>query len=211
MRVKALAAAAALCLGLSLGGCISLFPKTTPAQLYSFGDSGPSNATASGGQTVNVLRAATSFPLAIGSDRILTTNGEEAAYIGGSRWVSPAAVLFDQAETRAFDQSAGPVRLLEPGEMGSAAAELRLEVQRFEVRYPGSMTAAPAVVVRVRAVLTGLGAGHGIAVNTFESRQQTQENRVGDIVTGFDAATSDVLNQIVSWTDAQIAQTQPTG
>ena len=207
-----LAAAAAVSLSLTLGGCISLFPKSVPAQLYSFGAGAPSQApVGTMGPQVNVLRVMTTFPAAAGGDRILTVDGQQIAYISGSRWVAPATVLFDQAETQAFDTNPGPARLIQRGEMVHAEAELRLDVEAFEARYPGSLTASPTVVVRVRAVMTGLGNRNVVQAQTFESRQPADGNRVGEIVRGFDTATNDVLGQVVAWANQQAASMPPEG
>jgi len=196
----------AVALSLGLGGCISLFPKAPPAQLYAFGSSAPAQHSANAGApSFTVLRAVTGFAQAAAGDRILTTSGQEAAYIAGSRWVSPASVLFDQAETRAFEADDGPAKLIRRGEIAGAAAELRLEVQTFEARYSGGWSAAPTIVVQVRAVLIDLADRRVIDAKTFESRQAIGENRVGQIVRGFDAATVDVLSRIVAWTDGQAA------
>jgi cholesterol transport system auxiliary component len=198
-----LAVLAAASVSLVLAGCVNVFPKATPAQLYAFGQAAPQPAEPTGPQ-VNVLRAATVFAPAAAGDRILTANGQEAAYIGGSRWVSPAAVLFDQAELRAFQASSGPARLVQHGELVSAQAQLRLQVETFEARYPGARDKPPTVVVRVRANLSGLGDRTTLLARTFESQQRAGANRVGEIVRSFDVATADVLGQIVAWTNQQV-------
>jgi cholesterol transport system auxiliary component len=198
---RSLAVLAAATLSLGLGGCISVFPKATPAQLYTFGVTMPAtHAANAGAPAFNVMRAVTAFAPESAGDRILTMEGQRAAYIAASRWVSPASVLFDAAETRAFDADDGPARLIRRGEIAGAPAELRLEVQTFEVSYHG---AAPTVVIEVRAVLVGLNSRQVIDTKTFASHQTVSDNRVGEIVQGFDAATIDVLGQIVAWTDSQ--------
>lgn len=202
----------AVALSLGLGGCVSLFPKTPPAQLYVFGSAVPAQHSANAGApSFNVLRAVTGFAQAAASDRILTISGQEAAYIAGSRWVSPASVLFDQAETRAFEADDGPAKLIRRGEIAGASAELRLEVQTFEARYSDGRKAAPTVVVQVRAVLIGLADRRVIDAKTFESSQAVGDNRVGEIVRGFDAATVDALSRIVAWTDGQAAAAAAKG
>ena len=210
---RALAALAVAALSLALGGCISVFPKALPAQLFAFGTSFPAaQAADTGAPPFNVMRSTTTFTQAAGGDRILTTNGQQAAYIAANRWVSPAPFLLDQAETRAFDASPGPAKLIRRGEIAGAATELRLEVQTFEARYPGSLKAAPTVVVQVRAVLISLTDRRVVGTKIFESRQTLGDNRVGEIVRGFDVATVDVLSQIVAWTDSQAAAvTTPAG
>jgi cholesterol transport system auxiliary component len=211
--VKPSRALAAAALSLALGGCISVFPKAPPAQLYAFGTDFPAaQAADTGAAPFNVMRSSTSFTQAAGGDRILTTNGQQAAYIAANRWVSPATMLFDQAETRAFDANPGPAKLTRRGEIAGAAAELRLEVQTFEARYPGNLKAAPTVVVQVRAVLISLADRRVVGTKIFKSRQALGDNRVSEIVRGFDAATVEVLSQIVGWTDGLAsAVTPPAG
>jgi cholesterol transport system auxiliary component len=125
------------------------------------------------------------------------------AYIAGSRWVSPATILFDEAETRAFEADPGPARLMRRGEISDATAELKLEVQTFEARYPGDMRAAPTVVVEVRATLIATADRHIIDEKTFETRKPADDNRVSAIVRSFDAATIESLSQIAAWTDSE--------
>jgi cholesterol transport system auxiliary component len=210
---KALASATLAAMTVGLAGCISVFPKATPAQLYDFGRTFPSqHAPNTGAPTFNVARSLTAFTRPALGDKILTTNGNQVAYIAGSRWVSPAALLFDEAEERAFDADDGPARLMRRGEMSGAVAELKLEVQTFEARYPGDLKAAPTVVIEVRATLTAANDRHIIDQKTFTSKQPIGDNRVGEIVRGFDAGSVEVLSQIASWTDAEagaITQGQP--
>lgn len=192
----------ALCAALLLGltGCISLFPKVPPAQLYQFGVA-PAPAQSPAAGSFNVLHLTTGFTLPAEGDQILTTNGAEAAYIAGSRWVAPATTLFDQAEQQAFDQSGGVARLLHRGDPASAPIGLTLEVQSFEARYGGDPKAAPTIVVTVHAMLTSGADRRVLGDQTFVSRIQASDNRVSAIVDAFNAATNDVLTRIVGWTD----------
>jgi cholesterol transport system auxiliary component len=192
----------ALCAALLLGltGCISLFPKVPPAQLYQFGVA-PAPAQSPAAGSFNVLHLTTGFTLPAEGDRILTTNGTEAAYIAGSRWVSPASTLFDQAEQQAFDQSGGVARLLHRGDPAMAPIGLTLEVQSFEARYNGDPKAAPTIVVTVHAMLTSAADRRVLGDETFVSRIQASDNRVSAIVDAFNVATNEVLTKIVGWTD----------
>ncbi|HRD46080.1 MAG TPA: ABC transporter, partial [Caulobacter sp.] len=100
MRRLAIAVLAVAAVGLS--GCISLFPKAEPAQLYRLQAKTTAEA-APAGPPFGVLRLTTAFPRASAGDRILTIgDGGQAAYIAGARWVSPAAVMFDEQTSLAF-------------------------------------------------------------------------------------------------------------
>src|SRR6185312_15473400 len=145
-------AGVALCAA-ALSGCISLLPKSKPAQLYRFGV--PTAAAAPAAPAPNavaVFLTNGTFQEEASDDRILTVSGGKAAYIAQSRWVAPAEVLFDQAVGKAFDAS--PVRLIARGQQGRFAYALRLDVRDFETRYDSGSKDAPTVVVRLHAALT---------------------------------------------------------
>ena len=194
---------------LALSGCISLLPKTKASQLYRFGQA--TNAGASSpmvpGQ-VGVLRAGGLFQREAAGDRILTVTDGKVAYIAETRWVAPAAVLWDEAVLAAFDADPGPVRLVSRGEPASVAYVLRLDVRNFEARYDHGAKAAPTVVVRVRGAIT-LGVDRStVAERIFEKQVTASDNRVGAIVPAYDRAVAEVLKEIVAWTTEQ-SKAQP--
>jgi cholesterol transport system auxiliary component len=198
MKTLSRAALLAPLLPLLLGGCISLFPKTAPVQMYRFGDQVPAPAApaAPAAARVLVFKGPVTFPPASAGDRILTTTGAESAYIGGARWVAPAAVLFDTALLKAFDAPGSP-RLVERGEPLAAASTLRLDVRAFEARYPG-----PVATVRVRAVLIRNADRSLIAEKMFDTAVPAGDNRQGAIVAAFDTAVSQELQAVRDWTAA---------
>jgi cholesterol transport system auxiliary component len=197
-RPARLLVAATLCL--ALGGCISVFPKAKPAQLYRF-DGGPAQADttlpAPGARVV--ARGNLRFQAAASTDRILTVTGPDTAYIAGARWVSPAPVLFEEALIRAFQTSTGP-RLAEGGSTLRATQVLNLDVESFESRYDQGDKAAPEVVVQVRAQLLRSTDRSVIGEQLFTSAQRAGDNRVGPIVQAYDEAVHDVLGKLVAWT-----------
>jgi cholesterol transport system auxiliary component len=204
-KPRLIAAGALLAASLGLNGCVTVFPKAPPAQLYRFGAAPPTPdaKAAEGGSPFNLQLAQTLFARAAQSDSILTSNGTETAYLAGSRWVSPAAVLFDEALDRAFDAAGGPARLVPRGGLGSSGASLKLDVQIFEARYSGPKNAAPTVVVRVHGILTPTADRRLLAERTFEADKPAGDNRVGAIVTAFDEAATQVVGEIVVWTELQ--------
>jgi cholesterol transport system auxiliary component len=203
-RVRAfLNLAAAGALALSLTGCISLLPKSNPAQLYRFGFGEPQAAAQPASlSSVGVLRAPGQFQHESAGDRILTVTGERAAYIAASRWVAPAEVLFDEAVSRAFDAGGGRVRLVGRGEPGHVDYALRLDVRNFETDY--AQGEAPTVLIRVRAVLSRDRSAPPVAERVFEARVPATENRVSTIVAAYDRALSQVLGQIIAWTNSSV-------
>jgi cholesterol transport system auxiliary component len=191
---------AALALPLVLGGCISVFPKTPPVQMYRFdGPAAPAASAAPAAAPAMVLKGPTAFPPAAGGDRILTVTGSESAYIGGARWVAPAATLFDAALLKTFDAPGAP-RLVERGEPLSAPSTLRLDVRAFEARYPG-----PVATVQLRAVLIRNADRALIAEKMFDAEVPAGDNRQTAIVAAFNQAVAQALTGVRDWT----AQTAP--
>lgn len=198
-RRLALAALAVAALGLS--GCISLFPKAEPSQLYRL-EAKAAPAAAPAGRPFGVLRLTTGFPRASAGDRILTVSGGgQAAYIAGARWVSPASVMFDEQTALAF-QTGGRARLITRGDVVMADYTLKLDVHAFEAIYDRGPKAAPEIVITVRGVITDAGDRTLVGDRTFTARVRAGDNRVSAIVPAFDRALSQVLNELVGWVNA---------
>jgi len=196
LRLAAICACAA-----ALAGCISLLPKSKPAQLYRFGPpaAAAQSAASPSPRAVAVFRTNGTFQGESADDRMLAVTGGKAAYVAQSRWVAPASVLFDEAVSEAFDAS--PIRLIARGQQGRFAYALRLDVRNFEARYDGGPDAAPTVVVRVHAALNKADQTV-VGEQIFEARAPAADNRVGAIVAAYDQALGEVLAKIVRWTAA---------
>lgn len=190
-------AVAALCVGLS--GCISLFPKAKPVQTYRFGV-GDAPLAAAPSNAVSVVKGATSFPRAAAGDRILTVTGAETAYIAEARWTSAAALQFDDAVERAFDSRPGGPRLITRGDIVTGEINLRLDVDTFEARYLSGPDAAPTVVVSMRATLVRTRDRAVMGERVFTAQKRAADNRVGAIVSAFDAAVKESVGSLVDWT-----------
>jgi cholesterol transport system auxiliary component len=203
MRSPALRFAVAAASALALSACVSLLPKSKPANLYRFGQPVAAEAmTAPVGQ-VGVLKTSAGFQRESAGDRLLTITDGKAAYIAETRWVAPAAVLWDEAVIAAFDADPGRVRVISRGEPASAAYILRLDVRNFEAHYDRGPKAAPTVVVRVRALITATAGGSPISEKIFEKRVTAGDNRVGAIVPAYDRAVAGVLAEVIAWTNEQ--------
>jgi cholesterol transport system auxiliary component len=187
-----------------LAGCISLFPKTEPAQLYRFGATTPQvRETATGEPGFGVLLTATGFDRAAASDRILTVTGMQAAYIKDARWVTSSVSLFDSAVQRAFDADKGPARLVDRAEITHADYLLKLDVRTFEVRYDHGQAATPTIVVEVHAALDRTHDRIVVGDRSFKAAVTASDNRVGAIAEAFDQAVAEVLGDLVAWVNAR--------
>lgn len=196
-RGAMLAAAASL-----LAGCISLFPKADPAQLYRFGATTPQpQEMASGAPSFGVFLAATGFDRAAAGDRILTVSGTQAAYIKDARWVTSSVGLFDSALQRAFDADQGPARLVDRAEIAPIDYVLKLDVRTFEARY--DQAASPTIVVEVHAALDRTHDRIVVGDRSFKASVPASDNRVGAIAEAFDQAVARILGELVAWVDAR--------
>jgi cholesterol transport system auxiliary component len=186
---------------LSAPGCVSLLPKTAPAQLYVFtyqGDGEPP-ATGDTAAKVGVILPPPNFPRAAAGDQILTFKGSEAAFIGQSRWLSPASALFQDAMEAAFVRSP-TTRVVRRTDAGAGVMTLRLDVGRFDTDY--SAGAAPTVRVSVKATLIQRNGDFG-AEHLFTADSPTTENRVSAIVAAYSVAVTKVVGETRAWVEQE--------
>lgn len=190
-------ALAAVCL--ALAGCVSLFPKAKPVQMYRFGMI-DAVAGAPAVRSTAVLKGAVGFPAAAAGDRMLTATGAETAYIAEARWVSPAQVMFDDAIERAFDARPDGPRLVTRGDQQDAAMVLRVDVDTFEARYLDGPDAAPTVVVSMRATLVRARDRAVMGERVLRASKPAASNNVSAIVAAFDAGVKETLGELTAWT-----------
>lgn len=192
-----------LVLMLGMSGCITLFPKTKPVQLYRFGVQTTAPASDQPQAFVAILKGPILFNRAASGDRILTMTGQQSAYIADARWFDSASVLFDASLTNSFSQSQGSVRLVRSGDGVSAALGLRLDVRAFEIRY-NARGRKPMAAVNVQGLLVDADSRTIIAQSLFDCEHPADANRVRDLVEALDTATSECQAKIVTWTNATL-------
>ena len=204
-----LRAGAVVGLAVALSGCITVFPKTKPAQLYRFDgvEEGAPSSDASPTR-VGVVRVRGGFNGAASTDRIMTVTGTEVAYVAEARWAAPAVTLFDETVSRAFTRQTGPVRLVTRGEPGRAPYALRLDVERFEAVYDRGGKAAPDVRVEIHAVLVRAADRVVVKDQMIATHARAGDNRVSAIVQAFELSTKQALDEVVKLT---VEGAQPVG
>jgi cholesterol transport system auxiliary component len=190
-------------LALMLGGCVSVFPKEKPVQLYRFGASaGPPISAPPAAARVSVRFLPLTFVRASAGDRILTVDGDTAAYIKGARWLSPASILFEAAIHNAFDRAPIAPRLMARNEISRPDYLLQVDVRAFEARYLEGETQPPTIFISMTASLARPGGKTATAVKSFETRFRARENREGAIADAFDRAVETATGELAAWTDA---------
>lgn len=190
--------AAAVMLAALTSGCVSLLPKSEPAQLYKLSYVGQGASAPTGAPVVQVLRTRTQFPRVAASDRILTTTGNEAASIANVRWAAPVQIQFDEAMAAAFDATPG-VRLQTRASAAPPDATLRVEVRTFEAQYRNGQKSAPTIVVAGYALLSAVRGGP-VEDHPFHAEVTAADNRVGAIVDAYNSASTQALSDIAAWT-----------
>ena len=191
-------------LALALGGC-SILATPDPVQLYRFGPLDSAYVGERSTSSVQVSLRRIEFPEAVAGQRILAVTGNEAAYLAGARWVADAEDLYSQSLETAFGSSQSGVRLIGGRELTRADVSLDVDVTTFETRY-SSTGAVPSVVVSARARILSMPDRTVVSEQIFSVRQSAGENRISAIVSAFDAATQDLNQQIVAWTQANAAR-----
>jgi cholesterol transport system auxiliary component len=180
-----------------LTGCSGILGGGGPTRFYRFGNvvgatPAPDSSIATQARLVGFRGAL--FPTESGGDRILTTRGGNVAYVADSRWIAPAAELFNATLRREFARSLPGVRLIGPGESVRTDFALSVDVRRFEAVYESGD--APVVTVEANAKLIRWTDQAIAGEWTFTSRKPASENRVASIVSAYDEATIEIIDQL---------------
>jgi cholesterol transport system auxiliary component len=202
--VKSLRIIAVAVGALALAGCVSLFPKAKPSQLYRFGSVAGAAAPRPVSQPVNIALGPVGFYQAASGDRILTMTGSEAAYIAQARWVEPASAMFTDALERGFEQKSQRVRLVDRRQATANSLVLNVDVDAFEARYQNGPKAAPTVVVSFTARIIRFPERSVVAEQRFTASRAAADNRVGAIVPAYDAALDTALGELTGWADQAV-------
>lgn len=199
----------ALALLILLSGCLSgVLRGGKPDDLYRFGAAAaPPAATAvTTGlppRTLTLLHVR--FAPEIADDRLLAAQGAHTLYIKGLRWIAPAPDLFTQALNRMLQARAPEIRLLGTQDASASGYTIDIDVTRFEARYEGAYTGAPAVAMEGSAALYAPKDRHLIAFRRFAVTTQAAENRATSTVAAFDAADAQFTADLVDWLRTGIA------
>jgi cholesterol transport system auxiliary component len=207
MRAPFIKVAMATAAVLMLTGCVNVLPKTKPVQLYRFGYQAemvekvtlaPAPAN---GVLVPINLGGIDFPQESQGDRILTTEGNEVAYVGGSRWAAPVRQLFQDAVKEGFSRSATTVRL-DPRGPSAAQYRLDLTVHRFESAYGRGR---PTVSVALDARLTRLADRAVVGQRYVTADVPVRRSDMSLMAESYDEATSQVVAALIGFTQETVA------
>lgn len=208
--MKTLTTVTVLGAALALTGCVTLLPKTKPAQLYRFGYTpelveqkaqAAGTADAVGKTPVGIVFGTVTFPQDSAGDRIVTVEGSEVAYVAEARWTSGAAGLFKDAISTGFARG-GQTVTLEP--RGPTAANFRLDisVRKFETDYTRNR---PTVSVALDARLIRLSDRMVVGQKFISADVAVRKSDMSLMADGYNQATTQVVSGLIAFSEEALA------
>ncbi len=208
--MKTLTTVTVLGAALALTGCVTLLPKTKPAQLYRFGYTpelveqkaqAAGTAGAVGKTPVGIVFGTVTFPQDSAGDRIVTVEGSEVAYVAEARWTSGAAGLFKDAISTGFARG-GQTVTLEP--RGPTAANFRLDisVRKFETDYTRNR---PTVSVALDARLIRLSDRMVVGQKFISADVAVRKSDMSLMADGYNQATTQVVSGLIAFSEEALA------
>ena len=215
--MKTVKVAAFVGAAVALSGCVTLLPKTKPAQLYRFGYTpehveqkaqAAATAGAVGKAPTGIVFGAVTFPQDSAGDRIVTVEGSEVAYVAEARWTSSASGMFKDAISTGFARS-GQTVTLEP--RGPTAANFRLDisVRKFETNYTRNR---PTVSVALDARLIRLSDRMVVGQKFISADVPVRKSDMSLMADGYNDATTQVVTGLIAFSEEALAafpQTTP--
>ena len=196
-----------------LGGCAGglLGSGGKPNELYRFGTLERSDAVDQPPQALRTLALErVHFAPEIDSDRILAVHAGTARYIKGSRWVTAAPSLFEQAVVQRFQFRAPGFRITTGQRSEHTGYSLVIYVRRFEAHYEdASMALPPVIAIEGDATLYSLADRLVISQRHFLIHDAAKHNRAVEIAAAFDRATMTYTAEVVDWVTALDAIQRP--
>jgi cholesterol transport system auxiliary component len=208
--MKTLTTVTVLGVALTLTGCITLLPKTKPAQLYRFGYApelveqkaqAAGTAGAVGKTPVGIVFGTVTFPQDSAGDRIVTVEGNEVAYVAEARWTSAASGMFKNAISTGFARG-GQTVTLEP--RGPTAANFRLDisVRKFETDYDHKR---PTVSVALDARLIRLSDRMVVGQKFISADVAVRKSDMSLMADGYNQATTQVVTGLIDFSEEALA------
>jgi cholesterol transport system auxiliary component len=183
----------------SLGGCSLLFPTPGP-QLYRLA---PQISHKQYGKwaTGQLVVSTPVAPASLDTERIaLTRNRTTLDYFASAAWTDRVPLLMQGLMIDALEDSGQVIAVGRDSSDLNGDYRLLTILRDFQARYTDTGDLSPTIVVGLDAQLVRMidrrVVGHIQAANEVPAAH----NKLDSIVEAFDAAVSEVIGQIVSWT-----------
>ena len=209
--MKTLKMASILGAAVALTGCVTLLPKTKPAQLYRFGytpelveqkaEAAGTAGRAVGMAPTGIVFGTVTFPQDSAGDRIVTVEDSQVAYVAEARWTSAASGLFKDAISTGFARGGQSVTL-EP--RGPTAANFRLDisVRKFETDYKRNR---PTVSVALDARLIRLSDRMVVGQKFISADIPVRKSDMSLMADGYNQATTQVVTSLIDFSEDALA------
>ncbi|MDD1015549.1 ABC-type transport auxiliary lipoprotein family protein [Pseudomonas rubra] len=190
----------ALAAALSLGSACSILPQAEPADVYRL----PSAQITRSVTQSNPWSLRINKPIAsdaLSSPRIaVVPQGNLISSYKGARWSDPTPTLLRNRMLDAFQRDGRVQHLSADDSNLQSDYEIAGELQAFQSEYSAD---GLAVVIRYDARLVQGRTQRIVASQRFEVRQPLGDKQVAAVVSGFGAASDQLMNQLVDWTVSQ--------
>ena len=194
-------------LAVSLSGCVTLLPKTKPAQLYRFGyepelvEQKAQTAVLPNVPPLGIIFGGITFPKDSAGDQILTVDGAQASYVAEARWTTGASSLFNDAVTSGFARSAKTVTL-EPRVPTAANYRIDISVRKFETSYTRNK---PTVSIALDARLIRISDRVVVGKKYISADVAVRRNDMSQMADGYNQATTQVVTQLIDFSETTLA------
>lgn len=194
----------ALLATLSLVSACSILPQSPPVDIYRLPVKQPTSSNAPLTWSLRVNKPLASEALA-GQRIAVIAQGDVISGYKGARWSDPVPLLVRNRLLDGFQRDGRVQRLSADDSNLQADYELAGELLAFNSEYREGRV---EVVISYDARLVQGRSQRIVASRRFEVRQPLSATQVPAVVTGFGAASDQLMSQLVDWTLAQVAQAQ---
>lgn len=194
-------------LAISLSGCVTLLPKTKPAQLYRFGyepalvEEKALTELRPSLPPLGIIFGGITFPKDSSGDQILTVDGAQASYVAEARWTTGASSLFTDAVTTGFARTAKTVTL-EPRVPTAANYRIDISVRKFQTDYTRNK---PTVSIAVDARLIRISDRVVVGKKFITADVAVRKNDMSQMADGYNQATTQVVAGLIEFSETTLA------
>jgi cholesterol transport system auxiliary component len=194
-------------LAISLSGCVTLLPKTKPAQLYRFGyepalvEEKAVTELRPSLPPLGIIFGGITFPKDSSGDQILTVDGAQASYVAEARWTTGASSLFTDAVTTGFARTAKTVTL-EPRVPTAANYRIDISVRKFQTDYTRNK---PTVSIAVDARLIRISDRVVVGKKFITADVAVRKNDMTEMADGYNQATTQVVAGLIEFSETTLA------
>lgn len=199
LRLTLLAAA------LSLTTACSILPQSEPVDVYRLPVQQASRSATPVTWSLRLNKPLASDTLS-GARIAVIAQGDVLSSYKGARWSDPVPLLLRNRLLDGFQRDGRVTRLSADDSNLQADFELVGELQAFQSEYHDGQV---QVVIRYDARLVQGRNQRILTSKRFEVRQPLAGSQVPAVVSGFGAASDQLVAQLVEWTVTQARQVQP--